>query len=144
MTRTISRLIVLAAATAFLATGCITSGDLSNSSKWSSKASSSPFTSSSKSSGGDEEDAAYRRDVTSLTFAYLEAGEAGGDLLRDLTRVAEQHGITDWEASPVTFVAIGAGLRQGGIDAGSVDAFAQRHFGGNPEILGLLLEGYHS
>ena len=144
MTQTILRLIVLAAATAFLATGCITSGDLSNSSKWSSKSSSSPFRSSSKSSRDDEEEEAYRNDVTSVTLAYLGAGEAGGNLLRDLSRVAEQHGITDWEASPVTFVAIGAGLRQGGIDAGSVDAFAQRHFGGNSEILGQILEGYHS
>ena len=144
MTHTI-RLLGLAVSATLLFTGCITSGDLSNSSKWSSNSSSSPFRSSSRSSGGeDEEESSYRQDVTSVTLAYLEAGRAGGDLLRDLSRVAEQHGITDWEGRPSTFVAIGVGLRRGGVDPADVSAFSERLFGPDVGVLGHILEGYHS
>jgi hypothetical protein len=102
--------------------GCSKSSTTQASSESSSKSFSSPFKSSSNSSSGGEEEAgaeeesAFRRDVSDYTTTYAgNPGDAGG-FQRGLGRIAESHGITDWESRTDTYHAIGRGLGVSDID----------------------------
>ena len=89
----------------------------------------SSINSSSESSSGDDEEkeaaqARYRQDVSELTALYA-SNAASGDYLHDLQRVARTHGITHWEASRSTYVAIGSGLRKAGLDKSQINKTLQ-------------------
>jgi hypothetical protein len=137
-TRPIHALLALAAVAA---AGC----SFSDSSKSISNSVSSPFESSSESSDGDEPaPSAYLRDVEALSFAFAGAGGEPEGLLRELGRVALAHGISDWESVPVTYLAIGAGLRRAGLDAEGARQLADALFGaGTPEARSVL-RGWHA
>lgn len=85
----------------------------SDSSESISKSVSSPFKSSSDSSGDGE--AAYREDVRDYTAAYVRSGGEFDAYQRKIGSVAAKHGITDWELDKGTYLAIGQGLRKGGL-----------------------------
>ncbi len=90
----------------------------------------------------DEEEATnYRRDIRVLTASYLTDGVSadGVEFRRDLGRVAERHGVSDWESNPSTYEAIGAGLRQAGIDRRQI---SERFAGTHPKALKLMERGY--
>ena len=74
---------------------------------------SSPFKSSSDSSGDSH--AAYQADVRDYTAAYIRSGGDYDTFERKIGSVAAQHGITDWELDTGTYLAIGQGLRKGGV-----------------------------
>lgn len=101
--------------------------------------------SSDSSSGGDDGlAAAYGRDVRNYTAAFV--GSEGGpdEFLRNLGRIAEAHGITHWERERETYVAVGAGLRQAGVNRVELRAFQESLAGADPAIVESLLEGYAS
>jgi hypothetical protein len=82
--------------------------------------------------GGGEKanlDEEYARDLAavSATFATSPAREAA--LVRDVTRVAEVHGITDWESVDATWLGIGVGLRDAGMSEPQAAEFVARVFG---------------
>lgn len=100
--------------------GCMKSSTTQASVDSSSDSSSSPFKSSSGSSSGDDDektqDDAYRRDVRDYATSF---GALGGDaraFQRDLSEIAQAHGIGDWESHRGTYLAIGRGLRQAELD----------------------------
>jgi len=74
---------------------------------------------SSRSSGsGDSEErseSSYRDDVRVAARAFAESGGDAEAFLRQLGRIAEDHGISHWEGQPGTFIALGAGLREAGV-----------------------------
>jgi len=75
--------------------------------------------SSSKSSGGGGGQAAlnYQRDVHSFALACLGRDEEPGEFVRGMSRVAELHGVSDWEESPDTYTAIHALVAADELDA---------------------------
>ncbi len=84
--------------------------------------------------------ARYGEDVrvwstTAATRAELEPG-----FVRELGRIAEQHGISHWEAQPVSFRALGVGLREAGLSEGEVEQFLARV--GRSDDRVTVLEGY--
>src|SRR5437879_2516008 len=88
-----------------LLTGCsvsVSSWSLSKSVRSSSRSSDS---SSSSSPGAAER--AYRDDVSDYTQAYVKSSGGGdlGNFRADLARLAEEHGITNWEENPSTYTA---------------------------------------
>jgi hypothetical protein len=97
--------------------GC---GSLSDSSKSSSNIISSPFTSSSGSSSPEN---AYRADVRDYTAAHVKSGGTTADLRTEIGKLAEKHGISDWEANESTYRGIGEGLGKAGYRQVEVDAF---------------------
>lgn len=115
---------------------------MSNSSETLSDSISSPFdwsSGSSKSSGGDS---AYRQDVSDYTVAFV---RDGGDLdafRTGLGRLAEQRGITNWEADSFTCASIGLGLQQARLDRAAALRFGQQLFADNPVSLEALDAGY--
>lgn len=96
-------------------------------------------------SGGDAAVSdAYRRDVRAVTAASVQAGAGSPEFLRDLGRVAREHGIVDWEGRRDTYVAIGAGLRDAGVDDAALDRLADDWSGGDVRALAWVREGYGS
>ncbi|MBW2710018.1 MAG: hypothetical protein JRD04_12285 [Deltaproteobacteria bacterium] len=128
----------------------------------SSGASSDSSKSSSASSGASESDPkdakkSFIGDVSAYTTSAAKSGDAQdylrelgriaeqhGDYLRELGRIAEQHGITDWERDTATYNAIGTGLRRAGISRDEVKNvyFIQDLAAKEKNALVLILESY--
>lgn len=112
----------------FLSAGCsisASSASISDSITQSSKSVSDSISSSSP-DGSSKSEAAYREDVRDYTVAAARSGRDPVAFQSGLARVAEQHGITNWEADAATFVGIGEGLKQAGIDSRGVAAWSSR------------------
>ncbi len=127
-----------------LLTGCsvsVSSWSLSKSVRSSSHSSDS---SSSSSPGAAER--AYREDVSDYTHAYVKSSGGGdlGSFRADLARLAEEHGITNWEENPATYTAIGEGLAQAGVSAAGLMAYKQNLSGDDPSKAQLIQQGYDS
>lgn len=98
---------------------------------------------SSGSGGGSESSKiAYRRDVRAFAAQFSQAGGSSDDFLRGIARVAAGHGVSHWEGSPDTLLAIGAGLRDAGVSSTEMDALEARSGDADPQVVALVLEGY--
>ena len=133
------------------ATGCSKSSTTQASFGSSSDSSSSPFKSSSKSSSGDdeegekeEEETAFQRDVRNYTVEFARAVDEHDieSFQRDLGAIAEGYGITDWERTEDTFVAIGRGLGESELDEGSAKQLAVALSNEDYDQLMLIRAGY--
>jgi len=136
--------VVFAAPLVGLLTGCsisVSSWSLSKSSRSSSHSSDS---SSSSSPGAAEE--AYREDVSDYTRAYVKSARPGDleSFRADLSRLAQEHGITNWEENPSTYTAIGEGLAHAGVSDAGLMAYKQNLSGGDPAKADLIQKGYDS
>ena len=65
--------------------------------------------------------------AVSATFVDAPAQEAA--LVRDVSRVAEVHGISHWESVDATWLGIGVGLRNAGMSEPQAVALVARVFG---------------
>jgi hypothetical protein len=117
--------------------GC---GSLSDSSKSSSNIISSPSTSSSRSSSPED---AYREDVRDYTAAHVKSGGTTADLRAEIGKLAEKHGISDWEANEATYRGIGEGLGKAGYRQVEVDAF-KKNMAETPQQAEWIQKGYDS
>jgi hypothetical protein len=137
------------------ATGCSKSSTTQASFGSSSDSSSSPFKSSSKSSSGDDEEeekdekeeekeTAFQRDVRNFTVEFARtAGEPDiASFQRDLGAIAEGYGITDWERTGDTFVAIGRGLGESELDEPNAKQLAVALSNEDYDHLMLIRSGY--
>ena len=134
---------MLAAVVVAALAGCsisVSSWSLSKSVRSSSHSSDS---SSSSSPGAAER--AYRDDVADYTRAFVKSH--GTDLRgfqADLARLAQEHGITNWEENRATYVGIGQGLRSAGISDAGLLAYKRNLSGGDPDKAAAIQEGYDS
>lgn len=135
------RLIALLACAA-LCGACSISRSLSASSA-SLSASSLSISSSASSSASSAGDDAYAGDVRAATYAFVESGslEAQG-LLREVGRVAGDHGVADWQNSALAFRAIGKGLHDGHLAETDARALAIGVGQGRPEASAEVLAGW--
>lgn len=92
----------------------------SESSESISKSISSPSTSLSASSSPED---SYKEEVRDFTAAHVQQGGTAEVLLREVGKIAQRHGITNWENSEATYRAIGAGLAKAGKNQAEVDAY---------------------
>lgn len=100
--------------------------------------------SSSSPDGSSKSEQAYREDVRDYTVAAFRAGRTGPAFESGLADVAEQHGITNWEADAATFVGIGEGLGRAGASPSTARGFADE-VGSSPGRLPateLIQKGY--
>jgi hypothetical protein len=95
-----------------LAIAC--AGSLACSFSYSSEGSSDSSNSSSDSSGsssGDSKSARFQKDVEQYTEAFVQAGgQRDESFFTGLGDLARKRGVSDWEAEPGTWEAIGRGL----------------------------------
>jgi len=121
---------------------CTTGGcSFSASSESISNSISSPFTSSSASSKSDEE--RYEDDVADYAEAFAKGG--GGELesfKRGLAGIAEDRGISDWEANPNTWSSIGAGLGRSDINDAAFSGYQESWAGGDSTRMELMQQGF--
>jgi hypothetical protein len=156
MTERVALGLILGAALC-LATGCFSKSSTTQASfESSSKFSSSPFKSSSKSSGGDEKkekdgddaktETSYQRDVRIHTAEFARSAREPDleSFQRGLSAIAEDHGITNWEQFADTYVAIGWGLADSGLDDWSAQQLATTLSADDVSRLALVRSGYES
>jgi hypothetical protein len=140
-------LLVAVCVAAIAGFGC----SISNSSDTLSDSSSSPFKWSSSSSDSSSDAAtAYRQDVSDYTLAFA-SNRADGDtpsvdelhaFRSGMRQLAEQRGVTDWEADPLTCASIGFGLRAAQIGDARAMEFARLLLGEDAVGLESLRSGY--
>ena len=138
-----SGLVVWIVVPAVALAGCsisVSSWSLSKSARSSSHSSDS---SSSSSPGAAEE--AYREDVSDYTRAYAKSGGADFRAFQaDLAHIAAEHGISNWQANPSTYTAIGEGLGSAQISDAELMAYKRNLSGGDPNKADAIQRGYDS
>jgi len=107
--------------------------------------SSSHSSDSSSSSSPGAAERAYREDVTDYTRAFAKShrGDFAG-FQADLSRLAAEHGITNWEENPATYTAIGEGLGQAQVSDAELMAYKRNLSGGDAQKADLIQKGYDS
>ena len=74
-------------------------------------------------------DQEYARDLAAVSATFLDTPAQEAALVRDVSRVAEVHGISHWESVDATWLGIGTGLRQAGMSEPQAVALVARVFG---------------
>lgn len=99
---------------------------------------------SSGSSSDGEGDSAYHEDLRTYTVAHVHAAGRPESLRLGLAEVALERGVSNWEAVPGSFVAIGEGLAAGGVEERELERY--RHAFGGPDSAAVeaLERGYGS
>lgn len=141
--RKISASLITAVFTASLLSGCSFSKS-SESSSESSKSifnlASSPLSSSSESLKTKEEK--YEQDVADYTAEYVVSSSGELESFKDrLGKLAERHGITNWESDHNTYVGIGRGLRKAKLGKPQISAFTESLSGNDPMKRKAIEEG---
>lgn len=109
------------------------------------RSSSSPFRWSSDSSSPSGESAlAYQRDVTDYTAKFAASEGDPRSFQRDLSAIAEGHGVTDWEQDDDTYLAIGRGLAKAGLSEQRFQQLAVQLSNQNQSQLALVKSGYET
>jgi len=85
----------------------------------------------------------YVRDVREFTAAFTRTPGSSEDFLRGVSRIAEDHGISDWEADASTPFAIGEGLRAARWTEAQMSEFLDE-VGRDKPAAELALEGYRN
>jgi hypothetical protein len=85
---------------------------------------------------------AYRRDVRAWAAEVAERGRSQEEFLRGIGRIAESHGLTDWQAEPATFTAIGEGLADAGWTPEQMERLRAGLGGAQPRDVELVFEGW--
>lgn len=83
----------------------------------------------------------YDRDLRAFTAAFAGGSGSREDFLRGVSRIAEDHGISHWEADPSTPRAIGAGLHDAGWSEPQMAEFMSEA-GRDTPAAQLALDGY--
>lgn len=97
--------------------------------------------SSSSSSPGDKE-SAYRDDVREYTYAYVESSKDSRVFFRGLTKLAERHGVSDWEGDRATWTGIGQGLAKADVSGATLESYKTSLTGSDPGQMAKIQEGY--
>jgi len=130
-----------------LATSSLTACSFSYSSEGSSassesifKIASSPFTSSSDSSATEQEK--YENEVADYTAEFVTSSSGDLDSFRkQMTKLAEDHGITNWESDLTTYKSIGRGLKKAHLGDPQISAFAESFSENDPMKKQAIEEG---
>ncbi|MGY6277012.1 putative lipoprotein [Methylomonas sp. MgM2] len=130
-----------------LATVTLTACSFSKSSESSSASSegifgliSSPSTSSSDSSATEQEK--YENEVTDYTAEFVNSSSGTLESFREhISKVAQDHGITNWESDHTTYVAIGRGLKKANLNDPQISAFTESLSENDPMKKQFIQEG---
>ena len=137
-----SSVVGFVALSAVVLAGCSISASSWSLSKSVRSSSRSSDSSSSSSPGAAEE--AYREDVSDYTRAYVKSGGDFRAFQSDLGRLAEEHGITNWEENLLTYTAIGEGLGSAKVSDAELRAYKRNLSRGDPKKADAIQEGYNS
>lgn len=103
------------------------------------------YLSKSSTSSSPESEEAYLLDIRQYTAAYIRTRDADvKGLAKGLAAVSEKHGVTNWEASAVTFAAIGEGFANAALTQQQVDRNAALLASGNQLRADMIQLGFES
>ena len=85
----------------------------------------------------------YERDLREYTVVFMRSGGTQADFERGVSRIAENHGITHWEAEAGTPFAIGQGMREANVSEAQMRAFCTQ-VGADTPAAKLAFEGWQS
>lgn len=88
---------------------------------------------------GKKAGALYKTDIRDITTLYAK-NRIQGDFQTDISKIALKHGISDWEAYPATYIAIGEGLKKANVTPSLFEKFYNNIH--NQESARLLKSGY--
>jgi len=109
------------------------------------RSSSSPFKwSSDSSSPAGDTPSAYQHDVSDYTAKFAASEGNVQSFQRDLSSIAEGHGVTDWEQDDATYLAIGRGLAKAGVSGQRYQLLSVQLSNQNPSQLALVNSGYET
>lgn len=119
--------IALLCGASLIQAGCSISYSLEKSSDSVSASLDSVSSISTSSFGGGEEEAkiretgtVYEEDVAAVTVLYVSREKSTDDYQRQITAIAKNHGVSDWEQEESTFFGMGKGLRRAGVSEDSI------------------------
>ncbi len=88
---------------------------------------------------GDQSNSLYQMDVRDITALYAKDRWVG-NFQKDISKIAIKHGISDWEAYPSTYIAVGEGLKKANVEPELFRKFYTKIE--NKESVELLKAGY--
>ncbi len=134
--------ILLFLMTCFTLSGC----SFSHSSKAFSKSSTSPSNSSSGDDGEKEYKQTYIDEIMIYTDGIVNSHATPDDFMRSLSRIAERHGISNWEANPDTYIGIGKGLKMAGLPKDRLHTLPilASVMTPKPKMMKYIIQGYDS
>lgn len=98
----------------------------------------------SSSTSSVEAELAYIEDMRVFTAAFMTTSRGDSAFVDGIGAVAEEYGIVNWEGVPQTYVAIGQGLQEAGLDVDEAQAFCREIFGEDARIETLIENTYSS
>ncbi len=98
---------------------------------------------SSSCSGSGESETAYQRDIRDYTATYAASAGDAERFRHDLGAIAQDHGVTDWEADRATLMAVGSGLSRARVDAQRAQQLEAAITQGDTGRMGWVSQGYH-
>lgn len=150
MCRYLSRLNVLIFACAVAIsqlTGCSFSASSESSSDSSASLSDSASSIISSPSSVSGKTKKYVNDVADYTAAYVKSSEPGADyssFRKGLSEIAEKRGIANWDQQDSTYVAIGKGLKKGGVEGSAYEIYKKNLGNSNSQYMQNIEKGYES
>jgi len=139
----IARNLLFCAATLALLAGCsisYSSGKSSDSSTTSSDSSSA--SSGSESKQAESEVTRYMEDVSAMTVLYVSQKKNSDEFQRQITNIAINHNITDWEKENDTFIAMGRGLKRAGVNEDNIANVPYFNTISQSPNYSIVIEGY--
>ncbi len=125
---------------ALLFNGC----SFSASSESSSNIISSPFKSISASSSTESSDK-YENEVRDYTSAYVRSSASDyAGFKSGISEIAARQGVTNWEVQPITYIAIGRGLRKANVKGIEYETFKKNLAAGDYSRMQDIEKGYRS
>ena len=120
--------VIALVATAVLLQGCMISRSVSKAVTNTSESIVDSAKSSSRVFSDDEArlEQEYRDDVRVAARTLVDEGASDEQLLRELGRVAELHGVSHWEGEPGSLIALGAGACEAGMSELRLDSLLAR------------------
>ena len=79
--------------------------------------------------------------MSTATRTACASGASEAGLARELSRVANQHGISHWQGQAATWIAVGAGMREAGLSQAEMEGVLARLGGADNRERGLVAEG---
>ena len=138
--------VIALVATAMLLQGCLISRSISKAVTNTSEALVDSSKSSSKAFSDDEAqlEREYRDDLRVAARTLVDDGASDDQLLRELGRIAELHGISHWEGEPGSLIALGAGACEAGMSEPRLDSLLARFGQSGARERSLAREGCRS
>ncbi|MBL1265236.1 putative lipoprotein [Candidatus Methylomicrobium oryzae] len=89
----------------------------------------------------------YEKNVSDYTAAYVKSSHAEADysgFLKGLSGIAAEAGIANWDREPITYIAIGKGLKKAGIEGIAYETYKKNFANADENKMENIQKGYES